>query len=255
MPDCCGARRLAVASRFGVYRGGGLGPTAPRLRLLDAFFEADHHPLTTLPDNSPPLPTGLALSKLLAAHVASLTTERTSLADIDRWLGRKSIYVWLLILALPMTFPIQIPGLSVLFGIPLMVVSAQLCLGYRRAWLPPFIARRSLSRAHYAAIVARMEPVIRRLERVIRPRVSWLANGPARIPVGLISFILAAIITLPLPLGHVVPGTAICLLALGLMAGDGVIVGIGLVISAAGLTLVWLAFAGLIDLTRDWFLG
>lgn len=42
-------------------------------------------------------------------------------------------------------------------------------------------------------------------------------------PAGLVSFILAAIITLPVPLGHVVPGTAICLLALGLTVGDGVV--------------------------------
>ena len=71
-------------------------------------------------------------------------------------------------------------------------------------------------------MVARLRPTIRRLERLVRPRAPWLANGWARIPVGLISFILAAIITLPVPLGHVVPGKAICLLALGLMEGDGV---------------------------------
>jgi hypothetical protein len=178
-----------------------------------------------------------------------------TLRDIEEHLGRKSICVWLLVLALPMAFPIQIPGISVLFGIPLMVVSAQLLLGYRHAWLPPVMARRSLSRADYAAIVGRMKPTVERLERLVRPRAAWLANDWARIPAGVISFILAAIITLPVPLGHVVPGTAICLLALGLMEGDGIVVGLGLITSAVALGLVWLASAGLVDLTRDWFLG
>ena len=198
---------------------------------------------------------GAALSQLLAAHAARITANRVKLRDIDNHLGRKSICVWLLVLALPMAFPLQVPGVSVLFGIPLMVVSAQLLLGYQRAGLPPLIANRSLTRAHYAAMVTRMGPAIRRLERLVRPRAAWLANGWTRIPVGLVSLVLAAIITLPVPLGHVVPGTAICLLALGLMERDGVVVGFGLVMSATALVLVWLASAGLIDLTRDWLLG
>ena len=89
------------------------------------------------------------LSELLATHAAEVTTNHVTLGDIDEQLGRKSICMWLLVLALPMAFPIQIPGISVLFGVPLMVISAQLLFGYRRAWLPPFLARRSLSRADY----------------------------------------------------------------------------------------------------------
>ena len=198
---------------------------------------------------------GLGLAELLAAHAAAITKERVSLGEIDDCLGRKSICVWLLVLALPMAFPIQIPGISVLFGVPLMIVSAQLLLGFRRAWLPRMVARRSIARADYAAMVARMQPTLRRLERLVRPRVSWLANGWVRFPIGLISLVLAAIITLPVPLGHVVPGTAICLLALGLMEGDGLIVGVGLVASALALILVTLASAGVIDMARHWFMS
>jgi hypothetical protein len=198
---------------------------------------------------------GPGLSELLAAHAAAVTNERVSLGDIVDCLGRKSICVWLLVLALPMAFPIQVPGLSVLFGIPLMLISAQLMLGYRRAWLPRLLARRSITRSDYQAMVGRMQPTIRRLERLVRPRAAWLANGWARVPVGLICLVLAAIITLPVPLGHVVPGTAICLLALGLMEGDGLVVGLGLVASALALALVTWASAGVVDLTRHWFMG
>ncbi|HUN99516.1 MAG TPA: exopolysaccharide biosynthesis protein [Bradyrhizobium sp.] len=198
---------------------------------------------------------GAVLSELLAAHAAKITADRVSLADIQEALGHKSICVWLLVLALPMVLPIPAPGISVVFGLPLMLVSAQLMLGYRHAWLPALFTRRSLSRSDYAAIVARMQPAIRWMERLIRPRVPWFANHWIRVPAGLICLILAAIITLPVPLGHVVPGAAICLLALGLMEGDGMVVGLGILTSALGLALVSLASAGLVDLTRDWFLG
>jgi hypothetical protein len=198
---------------------------------------------------------GRSLSELLAAQAATVTHERVSFGDIVDSLGRKSICVWLLVLALPMALPIQVPGISILFGVPLMLVSAQLMLGYRRAWLPQLLARRSIAGSDYVAMVARMQPTLRRLERLVRPRVSWLTNGWARFPVGLICFVLAAIITLPVPLGHVVPGTAICLLALGLMEGDGLVLGLGLVASALALALVTLASAGVVDLMRHWFMS
>jgi hypothetical protein len=49
-----------------------------------------------------------------------------SLADIAEFLGARSIGAWLLILALPMVLPVSAPGISILFGMPLMMISAQL---------------------------------------------------------------------------------------------------------------------------------
>jgi hypothetical protein len=68
-----------------------------------------------------------------------------------------------------------------------------------------------------------MSPTPRRFELIVRPRASWLANDWAKVPVGLICLVLATIITLPIPLGHVAPGTAIYLLAMELIEHDGVV--------------------------------
>jgi hypothetical protein len=76
------------------------------------------------------------VSELLANHVRSITSERVSLADIAEFLGARSIGAWLLILALPMVLPVPAPGISILFGVPLMMISAQLMPGYGRAWIP-----------------------------------------------------------------------------------------------------------------------
>jgi hypothetical protein len=211
--------------------------------------------LTAIATNPKTPGAGRGLSELLVAHAATATHVRVSLSDVADCLGRKSICVWLLVLALPMALPVPLPGISVLFGVPLMLVSAELMLGYQRAWLPLLVARRSIARSDYVAMVARIQPTIRRLERLVRPRVSWLTSGWARFPIGLICLVLAAIITLPVPLGHVVPGTAICLLAFGLMEGDGLVVGLGLVASALALALVTLASAGVADLMRHWFMS
>jgi hypothetical protein len=194
------------------------------------------------------------LSELLAEHARTVSSERVSLAEIADFLGTRSIGAWLLILALPMVLPVPAPGISVLFGMPLMMISAQLALGGRQVWLPAFILRQSLARADYVALVARMRPAMERFKRLVRPRALWLANDWTKIPIGLICLVLGMIITLPIPLGHVAPGSAICLLALGLMERDGVVIGIGFVAAVLALVIVTVASAGLIAV-RPWLIG
>ena len=84
-----------------------------------------------MPDREQQDPRGLA--KLLAEHAGTVSSERVSLANIADALGTRSIGAWLLILALPMVLPVPMPGISVLFGVPLMIISIQLALGGSRA--------------------------------------------------------------------------------------------------------------------------
>lgn len=184
---------------------------------------------------------GHRFSEMLALFAETVCSERVDLAMIAQFMGRRSIGALLLILALPMAVPIPAPGISVLFGIPLILISAQLVVGRRRAWLPARLARQSLSRAEFVAFVERALPPIRRLERIVRPRLGWMAGDWAMVPIGAVCLILAVIITLPVPLGHMVPGAAISLLALGLLERDGLTIGIGL--ATAGLALVIVAVA------------
>ena len=163
---------------------------------------------------------------------------------IVQFMRQRSISALLLFLALPMALPIPAPGLSVLFGIPLIVVSAQLLLGRRRAWLPGSLARRSIGRSDFVAFVARALPTLRRLETSIRPRFGWMTGDWTMVPVGAICLLLAIIITLPVPLGHMLPGAAISLLALGLMERDGLVISLGLLAAGVALVVVVIASHG-----------
>ena len=101
-------------------------------------------------------------------------------------------------------------------------------------------------------IVDRILPTLRRLERIVRPRAGWLAGPWARMPVGIICLVLAIIITLPVPLGHVVPGAAISVLALGLIERDGIAIALGIVTAVVGLLVVTFASAGILTAARLW---
>jgi hypothetical protein len=59
---------------------------------------------------------------------------------------------------------------------------------------------------------------------------------------------MAIIITLPIPLGHFIPGGAISIIALGLIEGDGLLIAVGLVVSLVALAVVTLASSALVGL-------
>jgi hypothetical protein len=193
------------------------------------------------------LGSGVRFSDALRSFASNISADRVDLATIAECMGRRSIGALLLILALPMVLPIPAPGISVLFGVPLILVSGQLLIGRRRAWLPTRLARQSISRSEFLALVERAVPALRRFERVVRPRVAWLAGDWAMSPVGAVCLVLAVIITLPVPLGHMLPGAAICVLALGLLERDGLIIGLGLAIAVIALIVVGIASHTVID--------
>ena len=174
------------------------------------------------------------------------------LAAIIQFMGQRSIGALLLVLALPMALPIPTPGISVAFGVPLILISAQLLLGRRCAWLPARLARRSIARTDLISFVERALPALHALERIVRPRIGWLAGDWAMMPVGAICLVLAVVITLPIPFGHMVPGAAISVLALGLIERDGLAIGFGLLIAVLGLVIVTFASTSLIAALQAW---
>ena len=190
------------------------------------------------------------LSSALKDMAGAIRTERVDLQAITDFLGRRSIGALLLVLSLPMWLPIPAPGISVAFGIPLIIVSAQLVIRRRSAWFPSWLGRRSIARAELLMMIEKANPKLRALERIVRPRLTWLVGDWAMIPVGLTCLLLALVITLPIPLGHLAPGVAISLLALGLIERDGLVIAIGLLAATLGLAIVILASGGLIVAVR-----
>ena len=189
----------------------------------------------------------------LATFANAVNEERVSLGMLMQFMSHRSISALLLVFALPMMLPVPAPGLSVLFGVPLIVVSAQLVLGRRRAWLPSGLARRSVGRSDFVAFVARVLPTLRQLETIIRPRFSVMAGNWTAMPIGALCLLLAIIITLPVPFGHMLPGAAISLLALGLMERDGLAIGLGLITAGVALGVVAMASQGIAAWLQAYF--
>ena len=92
-----------------------------------------------------------------------------------------------------------------------------------------------MAHADFAQLVRRIAPWLQRGERMLRPRLSWLARPPMEWLIGAVCLLLAIVLTLPIPLGNILPALAISVLALAILERDGlwVLYGLGLALVAA----------------------
>ncbi|GGE32493.1 ABC transporter permease [Agaricicola taiwanensis] len=180
---------------------------------------------------------GRRLSDLLTDIAEDESRERISVADLLFFMRDRAIGALMLIFALPNALP-SIPGTSAILGAPLVFLAAQLALGWQ-PWLPKIIANRSMPRRDFATLIAKSRPWLARAEKLLRPRLTWLAYPPAEHAIGVICLIMSIVLVLPIPLGNMLPALAICLLALGLLERDGLWVIVGTLTGAGAIALVW----------------
>lgn len=169
---------------------------------------------------------GLALSELLRKVADDATGERITVGDLLDALGDRAIGALLFVFAVPNVLPMP-PGMSAVLGAPLLFLAAQLTFGMR-PWLPAIISNRSLARHDFHSMIGRVIPWLQRAEKLLRPRFCVLALPPAEYAVGLVCLLLAVVLTLPIPMGNMLPALSISLFALGLLARDGWAIATGL---------------------------
>jgi len=188
----------------------------------------------------------VSLSSLLLAFAANFSAERVRIRDIIESLGHRSFGFILLIFALPNSLPILgIPGVSTITGLPMLFVAVQMALGHKRVYLPRWIADSSIATTDFQKLITKVAPWLRRVEKLMRPRIPFLTQGSAERWLGAFCVLLAFLLALPIPLGNLLPALGILFIALGLIESDGVcvLVGIAIGIAAWGFLsgLVWVA--------------
>lgn len=178
----------------------------------------------------------LPLSEVLRLLADDPSRERIAVSDLLTVLGDRALGALLFIFAFPNVLPVP-PGTSTVLGAPLIFLAAQLAFGLK-PWLPQIVSQRSMAREDFRALIARIGPWLARGEKFLRPRFSGLSFPPMEFGIGLICFVLALVLVLPIPLGNMLPALAISLLALGILERDGVWVLAGLAMAATSALVV-----------------
>lgn len=151
--------------------------------------------------------------------------------------------VFLLVSVLPAFVPLPIGAGAIsgplvsLFGLQLMVLMAH-------PWIPGFLARRSLSREGVARFRDRVSGLLRRLEKLSRPRNEALVDHPAaRVFTGLLLVVLGLLLSLPLPATNYPFGLVLLVYAIALIERDGRLMAVAWALGVAEIVVVAL-FSG-----------
>lgn len=185
---------------------------------------------------------------------------QVSLADILKLAGERTFGFLFVLLSIPSALPIPAPGYSVPFGIVMLVLAIQLIIGRDQPWLPAGWYKHNFSLEQVRGILKKGIPLLRRIEVLSRPRLSYIcASLPGRVIIGLAIALMSISMMIPIPGTNTLPAMGIFVTGFGLLDDDGAISLGGLVLCLMGLILstsivFGIAFgaSNLIDLIKDW---
>lgn len=166
--------------------------------------------------------------------------EKVSVKDIvEQVEAREGLAPVVCVLTLPVLLPLP-PGVSMVLALPLLVAAPQMMVGRKDLWLPDWLHRQSMKREELQAMVRRLLPWLKRMERVVHPRLSFLTGQVGAAAAGAVCTVMAVVLVLPLPFANLFPALTVLLFSLGMTRRDGLamIVGVAL-LGAAVAGVVW----------------
>jgi len=167
--------------------------------------------------------------------------DRVALNDVLEAVGRRSFAPLLLVSGLLALLLGGIPGVPTVVGILVGLTAAQLLLGRKSFWLPGWLKRRSISRAHLRDAMRWIRPPARWVDRWTHPRWTGLTRGAGRYAVAALTLLIA--VTLPpmelVPFSSHIIGAALTVFGVALITHDGVaeLAGLLLTIATAGVVI------------------
>lgn len=175
-------------------------------------------------------------SFLNALQVISIEASKKSemeMKEIFSILAEKGYAALLVILSLPFCLPVQIPGFSTPFGIALGLLGLRIGLG-KQPWWPEFILTRKLSSETVHNITEKTISAVKKMQKVTHPRLYFFTKNPIchRLN-GLLVFILAILLALPLPipLTNLLAALPIFFIGIGILEDDGLFIILGYIFS------------------------
>ncbi len=176
------------------------------------------------------------MSQRLAQIAEELGPDRLSFTGLAAQLRSRAWGALLFIFAAINVLPLP-PATSWIFAIPLALVSAQMLLGRTSPWFPTRIDRRGVTKQQLRQLIAKVEWIELRVERIFKPRMAALTGPTATRLIGLVCFFLALVAAVPVPLFHIAPAASAVLFGLALIYRDGALVIVAVVAAVLSIVL------------------
>lgn len=178
-------------------------------------------------------------TQLLSDTLDAQEGDSITLDALLRPLRNRAFGCALLLLAIPNFIPVPI-GIGGVMGTLIVGLGLQMMLGLEQPWIPARLRRRALRRGSVRAFLDRTLPVLRKLERLCRPRLEVLTRRPASLVTGLFLTLLGALLALPIPFTNYLFGVMMLAYAIALVERDGALL---LALWAVSTLVLVLAFA------------
>lgn len=156
-------------------------------------------------------------------------------------LENRSYAFAILAMNVPNCVPTNIPWMSTITGVPMLLLIGQYFLGHEVPSLPDFVGRRGLPRGRLQDFLAgRARRHIERIEDAIHPRREWWVSGTPRKLLLIAWTLLILLLALPIPFDNLIPAWAITFFCFALLERDGMMAILGWLFTL--LTIAWTIF-------------
>ncbi|MEI6159107.1 MAG: exopolysaccharide biosynthesis protein [Roseococcus sp.] len=177
------------------------------------------------------------ISRIVTEVAAQFPGARITLGEMAEAFGDRAFGLLILLLCLPSL----LPGMASVFGIPMLILGAQMGMGRRVPKLPRFIARQSIKREDLLRLSGANSSWIKRIEQYVKPRPGFFTGPTGDKIVGWLTVYCALMLILPGPGTNGPPAFGNIVMALGVVEADNRVIGIG-----AALTLLGCIFATIV---------
>jgi hypothetical protein len=186
----------------------------------------------------PPTPPGTPVSGRLQQWLEG-EGDKTLGSLVEAFEEKSFAVLFVVLLGVP-ALPLPTGGATHVFEIVAVVLAVQLIAGRTEIWLPQRWRALQLAGEGHQRFVAGLMRLIRRLERLSRPRLTFLFDhrlSNAVFGLLVVAGCLAAFLAPPFTGLDTLPALGVVLLSLGVLLEDAAIVVVALVVGAAGVLL------------------
>lgn len=199
--------------------------------------------------------------RVIATHkiedfVKTADTDRIKIGDLIESMDGAGFGLSLMIFSFALIIPLP-PPLPSLVSMPLLIFSYQMMMGLKSPKLPKKLAKITIKRSIMATLVRKSSPYIIKVEKILRPRLLFMAGPISERVIGVLIFIFAGFVLIPMPFSNFIPGLGILIISFGLLGRDGLIMMLGILVGCLGSLisiLVFLLGFEVFTIAKNWFL-
>lgn len=187
-------------------------------KIMTSTLESPPSPLPK-PTKEKPRRTSVAIAKVVEQCAADGVI---TVGELVVQMGHKALALAIFVFAVVAVIAGIIPGISTILAMPIIFLALQIVLGRQAAYIPKRFSQKEVSPRVVSNALEKSMPTLKRIERLMRPRIVFLTNGIFLRLIALLIIILAGIMAMPIPFGNLLPSFTITLLALAIIERDGV---------------------------------